>query len=151
MQFIFPHTTISDDRDIHIDMAVDAAGTGRTGNNTGASPIVCEVTNASSARLSYLNARTGRQATVRGIFRFYTEHAAERHFELHPALELDVWNGSTFVADTDYHGNIATVPDGATHTSSTLVNLLNGSQTVTTTMTSDNVHANITFPSPSVN
>src|SRR5437588_8150263 len=46
-QFTFPHTTISSDGDIHIDMALDAAGTGRTGNNTGSSPVVEEGTKAS--------------------------------------------------------------------------------------------------------
>ena len=86
-QFVFAHTNISDDGDIHIDLALDAAGTGRTGNNTGASPIVAEVTNASSAQLSHLVSLTGAQAIPRGIFRFYTEHASERHFELHPAVQ----------------------------------------------------------------
>ena len=150
-QFVFPHTNISDDGDIHIDLALDAAGTGRTGNNIGASPIVAEVTNASSAQLSHLVSLTGSQAVPRGIFRFYTEHASERHFELHPAVQLQRWNGSEFVADSDYHQNIAAVPDGTTHASSTLVNLLNGSQTVTATIASDNIHVNLNFPSPSVN
>src|SRR5207249_7962389 len=39
-QFIFPHSSISSDGDIHIDMAVDASGTGSTGNNTGESPKI---------------------------------------------------------------------------------------------------------------
>src|SRR5437588_716570 len=147
-QFVFPHTNISGDGDIHIDLALDAAGTGRTGNNTGASPIVAEVTNASSAQLSHLVSLTGAQAIPRGIFRFYTEHASERHFELHPAVQLQRWNGTEFFADSDYHQNIAAVPDGTTHASSTLVNLLNGSQTVTATNASDNIHVDFIFPSP---
>src|SRR5438477_8601545 len=150
-QFVFPHTSISDDGDIHIDMALDAAGTGKTGNNTGASPIIAEVTNASPAQLNHLVSLTGSQAVPRGIFRFYTEHASEKHFELHPAVQLQRWNGSEFVTDSDYHQNIAAVPDGTTHASSTLVNLLNGSQTVTATIASDNIHVNLNFPSPSVN
>lgn len=150
-QFIFPHTNISDDGDIHIDLALDASGTGKTGNNTGASPIIAEVTNASSAQLNHLVSLTGAQAIPRGIFRFYTEHVSERHFELHPAVQLQKWNGAEFITDSDYHQNIAAVPDGTTHASSTLVNLLNGSQTVTATIASDNIHVNFTFPSPSVN
>src|SRR5437870_6343729 len=36
-QFIVPHTSISSgDGDIHVNMAIDAAGTGATGNNNGA-------------------------------------------------------------------------------------------------------------------
>ena len=150
-QFIFPRSSISGDGDIHIDMGLDPAGTGKTGNNTGASPIVTEVTNASSTQLNHLLSLSGAQALPRGIFRFYTEHANERHFELHPAVQLQKWNGAQFVTDSDYHQNIASVPDGATHASSTLVNLLNGSQTVTATVESDNSHVDLTFPSPSVN
>ena len=150
-QFIFPHTSISDDGDIHIDLALDAAGTGKTGNNTGASPIIAEIINASSTQLNHIVSLAGAQAIPRGIFRFYTEHANERHFELHPAVQLQKWNGTEFVMDSDYHQNITAVPDGTTHASSTLVNLLNGSQTVTATIASDNVHVNLSFPSPSVN
>ena len=80
-QYIFPHTSISADGDVHIDMAVDVAGTGSSGNNTGASPIVCEVINAVSADLSHLGSLNAAHATFRGIFRFYTEHPGERHFE----------------------------------------------------------------------
>lgn len=149
--FIFPRASISDDGDVHIDMAIDAAGTGRTGNNTGASPIICEIVNVTAAQVNYVLARSGRQAIFRGIFRFYTEHTSERHFELHPALELAVWNGAAFAPDSDYRANVAAVPDGATHTSTTLVNLLNGSQTVTATVGPDNVQVNLLFPSPSVN
>lgn len=150
-QFIFPHTSISDDRDVHVDMAIDAAGTGRTGNNTGASPIVCELTNATSQQLSSLLSLSGQRATFRGIFRFYTEHFAERHFELHPVTELDRWDGSMFAPAADYHANVRAVADGATHTVATLTRLLDGSQTVTARVGSDDAHLDFTFPSPSVN
>ena len=150
-QFIFPHTNISDDRDVHIDMAIDANGTGRTGNNIGASPIVCELTNASSPQLSSLLSLSGQRATFRGIFRFYTEHAFERHFELHPVTELDRWDGSMFTLSADYHANVSAVADGATHATSTLTRLLDGSQTITARVQGDNNHLDFTFPSPSVN
>src|SRR5438876_1039510 len=47
-QYIFPHRAISDDGDIHIDMAVDSSGDGSTNNNSGASPIVAEIVNAAT-------------------------------------------------------------------------------------------------------
>ena len=150
-QYIFPHTSISADGDIHTDMAVDSLGSGSSDNNTGESPLICEVVNATNSQLSYLDSLNGTQAIFRGIFRFYTEHPGERHFELHPAVEVDTWNGGSFVANQDYHSNIDSVPDGTTHTSSTLTNLLNGSETMTATIENDGTHVDFVFPSPSVN
>src|SRR5438552_16765723 len=69
-QFIFPHANISADGDVHVDMAVDSAGTGSSGNNTGSSPIVCDVINATSPQLSHLRSLTSAHATFRGTFRF---------------------------------------------------------------------------------
>src|SRR6266550_5295703 len=54
-QYIFPHSSISSDGDVHTDMAVDSSGTGSSGNNTGESPIICEVINATQTQLSHLN------------------------------------------------------------------------------------------------
>lgn len=151
-QYTFPSSSISVDGDIHINMAVNSAGTGKTGNNLGtASPIVGEVINATNSQLNDLSPLSGGRYAPRGIFRFYTEHASERHFEIHPLTQLLRWNGSAFVIDTDYHANITDVPDGATHATSTYTSLLNGSQTVTATVASDNVNVTFTFPSPSVN
>src|SRR5947208_8332266 len=67
-QFVFPHTSISDDGDIHIDMALDAAGTGKTGNNTGASPIIAEVTNATPRNSIILSPSQGRKASPAASF-----------------------------------------------------------------------------------
>ena len=150
-QYIFPHTNISGDGDNHTDMAVDAAGTGKAGNNTGASPIVCEIVNTNSSQVSHLISLNGRQAIFRGIFRFYTEHAGERHFELHPSVELDLWNGSAFVKDTDYHANITTVADATNHTTATMAAVIDGSQKITATVRADNLNVDFVFPSPSVN
>jgi len=149
--YIFPHSNISSDGDIHIDMAINASGTGSTSSNTGASPLICEVINSTSSQLNHLTSLAGQAAMFRGIFRFYTEHAGERHFELHPVTQLQKWNGSTFVADTDYHANIGTDPNGNTHSTSTLVSLLDGSQTISAMMANDNVNVTFTLPSPSVN
>jgi Bacterial TSP3 repeat len=149
--FIFPHTAISSDGDIHVDMAIDASGTGSTGNNTGESPLICEVINATQTQLTHLDGLTGARATFRGIFRFYTEHAGERHFELHPVTQLQTWNGSAFVDDSDYHANIVADPNGTTHANSTLIGLLDGSETMSATVASDNTNVTFTFPSPSVN
>ncbi len=53
--------------------------------------------------------------------------------------------------DADYHANIRSVADGATHASSTYTNLLNGSITMTASVAADNINVNFTYPSPSVN
>jgi len=150
-EFIFPHTSISSDGDIHTDMAVDSSGSGSTGNNIGESPIVGEVVNGTNTELTHLEGLTRAEAIFTGIFRLYTEHPSERHFEIHPTTSLEVWDGTGFVLDTDYHSNIVAVPDGTTHSTSTLIGLLDGSQTVTATVGSDNDTVTFSFPSPSVN
>ena len=150
-QYIFPHANISGDGDVHTDMGVASSGTGSTGNNTGASPIVCEVINATAAQQNHLDALDGARASFRGIFRFYTEHAGERHFELHPLTGLYTWNGSAFVLDTDYHSNIVSDPDGTSHSNTTLAAVIDGSQTVTAQIQNDNTKVDFDFPSPSVN
>ena len=78
-QYIFPHSSVSGDGDIHIDMAVDSSGTGKTGNNTGASPIVSEVINATPAQLTALSSRNASRAVlVAHLF-------GQRHRSLRPA------------------------------------------------------------------
>jgi hypothetical protein len=53
-------------------MAVDSSGDGSTNNNSGASPIVAEIINASQSQLNQLtNLPTGSRAKMRGIFRFW--------------------------------------------------------------------------------
>jgi hypothetical protein len=150
-QFIFPHTSISSDGDVHNDIAVDSSGTGSTGNNAGESPIIAEVINATSAQLSHLQTIKSHQIKPRGIFRMYTEHAGERHFEIHPITENDAWNGSAFVLDTDYHANIVADANGTTHSASTLANVFNGTDQVTAQVMADNNRIIFTYPSPSVN
>jgi hypothetical protein len=150
-QYIFPHANLAADGDIHNDMGVDATGYGTTNNNSGESPIIVEVVNATSSQLNNLHSLNAARVRPRGIFRLYTEHTGERHFELHPATGLDVWNGSAFVSSNDYHANIAFVADGTTHPNSTLTNVLNGSQTMTATIAANNLNVVFTYPSPSVN
>src|SRR5256885_11173384 len=87
-QYIFPHTSISADGDIHTDMAVDSSGTGSNGNNTGESPIICEGINAATAQLGHLNSLTAAAANFYRIFRLYTEQPGETQFELHPVVQL---------------------------------------------------------------
>src|SRR5436309_2652656 len=67
-QYIFPHSSISSDGDIHTDMGVDASGSGSSGNNIGESPIICEVINATNPQLSHLNSLDANRAIFRGIF-----------------------------------------------------------------------------------
>jgi hypothetical protein len=150
-EYIFPHSSLSDDLDIHIDLAVDSSGSGSTNNNIGVSPVIAEVVNATSAQLNTLRTYAGSRSRTRGVFRFWTEHANERHFELHPVTELAIWNGTDFAPDIDYRSNINYVADGTTHPNSVLAALLNGSQTVTASVLSDNEHIAFTYPSPSVN
>jgi hypothetical protein len=150
-QYIFPHANFAADGDVHNDMAVNSSGYGSTNNNIGESPIIVEVINGTSSQLNNLQNLKAAQVRPRGIFRLYTEHAGERHYELHPATGLDVWNGSSFVLSNDYHANIAFVADGASHPNSTLTNLLNGSETMTAVIAADNTHVVFTYPSPSVN
>src|SRR5436309_240366 len=150
-QYIFPHSSISADGDVHIDMAVDASGTGSTGNNTGESPIIAEVINAVASQLTHLQSLSGHQTLTRGIFRFYTEHASERHLELHPMTELFTNSGATFVLDTSYRSNVASVSDGTTHADSTLIGVFDGSETVTAQVMANNSDVIFTYPSPSVN
>jgi hypothetical protein len=150
--YIFANSSVSADGDVHVNMAIDAAGTGKNGNNGGtASPIVAEVINATSSQLNYLDANAGANAEARGIFRLYTEHAGERHFEIHPITQLLRWNGSSFALDTDYHSNIVYVADGTTHAASTYTSLLDGSETMTASVGADNLNVTFTYPSPSVN
>jgi len=150
-QYIFPSGSISADGDLHIAMAVDGSGSGSTNGNTGSSPLIAEVVNVTAAQFAALRALKGVQAKPRGIFRFYTEHIAERHFELHPVTELYVWDGSSFVLSNDYRSNIKFVVDGAAPSTSVLSNLLNGSETMSATVAADDLHVAFTYPSPSYN
>jgi NAD(P)H-flavin reductase len=123
-------------------MAVDSAGTGRSGNNTGNSPIIAEIINITSTQVTYVNSLNASRTKPRGIFRFYTEHANERHFELHPVTEFFKWNGSSFVFDSEYRtNNIRVDPEGATKALSTYTDLVQGNnQSVTATVLADNIH-----------
>ena len=150
-QYIFPSGGISADGDLHIAMAVDGSGYGSTNGNTGTSPIIAEVVNVTAAQFAALRALKGVQAKPRGIFRFYTEHIAERHFELHPVTELYVWDGSSFVLSNYYRSNIRFVADGTAPSTSVLSNLLNGSESMTATVAADDLHVAFTYPSPSYN
>src|SRR5437867_468656 len=105
-EYIFPFSYIISDGDIHVQTAVDSAGTGTTANGN-FSPNIGEIINATTAQLSYIDSLNAARAIPRGIFRWWTEHAGEIHFEIHPMTQLLKWNGSAFVLDTDYHSNIS--------------------------------------------
>jgi PKD repeat protein len=156
-QYIFPVSSIEADGDIHIDMAVNSSGSGKSGNNDDESPIICEIVNATSAELSHVTSLSSTQALPVGIFRFWTEHQGERHFEFHPMIELLTWNASSnaFLLNTDYHGNITNDAYGV----STLSNyptyeqeLFNGEDDqMTATVMPDGNHLIFTWPSPNIN
>lgn len=149
--YIVPGTSRSSDGDIHINMAVDSSGTGQTSDNSGESPIVAEVINATSAQLSHLDSLSHANAKTRGIFRLYTEHSGERKFEIHPMTELLKWNGTAFVFDSDYRTNITYDNGNTTHPNSSLAGLFDGSETATVTIMADNTNLSFTTPSPSIN
>ena len=130
--------TTSGDHDLHINMAIDSSGTGYHGNNLGsASPIVAEVLNATPSQVAHLQLSSVKHSKTRGIFRFYTEHNSERHYELHPMTELLTNNGpNSFGLDTNYRPNVTNVSDGATHPNSTLIGIF--SDTMTITVLADN-------------
>ena len=150
-QYTYVHNNISGDGDFHVDMAIDSSGTGTNGNNTGNSPIVAEVVNATTSQLTVMKAKRGGQYKPRGIFRFYAEHISERHFEVHPITELFAWNGSSFVLSNDYRPNITFVADGANKQTNSLQNVFNGSDSVTATVMADNNRIICTYPAPSLN
>ena len=156
-EYIFPVSRFESDGDIHIDMAVNSSGSGSTGNNEGESPIICEVVNASNAMfssdLTYLNNNNGAEALPVGIFRFWTEHQYERHFEFHPMIGLLQWNASSnaFVSVADYHNTITNDDQGTTHAIGTLEEVFNGEDQMTATVLPDNNHLAFTWQSPSVN
>src|SRR5213078_2692448 len=50
-----------------------------------------------------------------------------------------------------YRSNIDFVDDGTNHANSTLINLLDGSETMTAQVMADNTNVVFTYPSPSVN
>ena len=104
------------------------------------------------AQLSHLQSATVKHSKTRGIFRFYTEHSSERHFEIHPVTELFTNNGpNSFGLDTNYRPNVTNVSDGATHPNSTLIGVFDGSDTMSATVLSDNNRVLINSPAPSVN
>jgi hypothetical protein len=151
-EYIVPHSSIAADGDVHLDMATSASGAGSSGNNAGASPIVGEVINATGSQLTHLKLSSVKHSKVRGIFRLYTEHAGERHFEIHPMTGLWTNNGgSVFGLNTDYHTNITVVGDGATHPNSTLIGLFNGSRTLIAQVMADNTRVVFTYSSPLAN
>ena len=67
-EFMQPSGSTASDGDEHINMCVDASGTGSTGNNLGTeSPLVAEIINATALLPS-----GNTHAKSRGIFRYYT-------------------------------------------------------------------------------
>lgn len=149
-QYVFRHASISSDGDLHMDLAINAAGDGSVANNIGSSPIIAEIINANSGIITQLDtddATSANPLTVSGIFRYWTEHFSERHYELHPVTQY-VTAGSV---TRNLRSTIANVADGSQKALSTYTSLVNGSQTITVAVGSDNTTVTITTPSPSVN
>ncbi len=154
-QFIYP-LRVEADADVHIRMGINSSAGCTTANNINNAPIIAEVVNVfttSNPIWTHLVSLSGKQAKPTGIFRYYTEHALERHFEIHPVTQMYVWNtnSNAFVLDTDYHAAITNVIDGTTHSTSTLRGLFDGTETMTAVISNDNIHVMFTYPSPGVN
>ncbi len=143
-EYISPSGSKAADGDEHLNMAVTISGTGTTSGNQGESPIVSEIINASQ-----LLGSTIVHAKTRGIFRYYTEHASERKFEIHPMTEVDTWTGSNFVLFADYRTNITFDANGTTHAASTLQQMF--TQNMTAKVMADNTNVIFTFTSPNTN
>jgi PKD repeat protein len=144
-EFMQPSGSTASDGDEHINMALNAGGTGANCDNlnNGDSEIVAEIVNAAGSLLPSGNTH----AKTRGIFRYYHEHAGEIKYELHPITERDTWNGSAFVFANDYHNNIRPVADATTHALSTYTDLVQGNnQTVTAQVLADNNRVAVTYP-----
>ncbi|MGO9244477.1 MAG: PKD domain-containing protein [Verrucomicrobiia bacterium] len=152
-QFLFPSGSINSDGDEDIEMAINSSGTGKTGSNSGYSPIHTEVINVTSAQVSHLNTLNTDQGRTHGIFRFYTEHQGERQYEIHPITEVDTWNAGsgTFVFDSDYHANITNDAYALTESTTYEKELFNGFDRMIATVLSDGSHLMFTWVSPNIN
>ena len=143
-EYISPSGSKSSDGDEHMNMAVTISGTGTTSGNQGEAPIVSEIINVTQLLGSGVS-----HARTRGIFRFYTEHAGERKYEIHPMTGVDTWTGSNFVLLADYHTNITFDANGTTHSGSTLQAMF--TQNMTAQVMADNTNVVFTFTSPNTN
>ena len=156
-QFIFPDSGTSADGDIHVNMAINSGGTGRTGANSGESPIVPEVINATNPQLTTIDGLNSSQTIVRGIFRYYTEHFSsttkgERKFEIHPATELLKWNGSAFAVVDSYRPNIKFDNGNTSQSIAHMTTEFDGSDIMTAAvMVADSNKIVFTYPSPRFN
>ena len=151
-QYIFPSFSTASDGDIHVNMAINSSGTGSTGGNSGESPIVPEVINATSTNLTIIDGLNGQRAIVRGIFRWYSEHTGERKYEIHPATELLRWNGSAYVLTNDYRPNIKFDNGNTTQSTAHMISTFNGSDLMTAVVAvADSNLITFTYPSPRFN
>jgi PKD repeat protein len=144
-EYMQPSGSTASDGDEHINMALDASGTGANCDNlnNGDSEIVAEIVNASGSLLSSGNTH----AKARGIFRYYHEHASEIKYEIHPMTERDTWNGSAFVVANDYHNTIRPDTYGTGYALSTYQDMASGAnQQTTVAVLADNNRVVITYP-----
>jgi PKD repeat protein len=150
-QYAFPSSSTASDGDLHHAMAIDASGTGSTGNNIGNAPIIAEIVNCSGSQQSTVNSlvsATNHRVVPRGIFRVYTEHANEIHYEAHPVTEELTYNGSAWVVGADMRSSITNDPYARHgYALSTMQNLVNGSITMSAQVLADNNRVVLNYPS----
>ena len=153
-QYIFAQTSASTDGDLHHALAINSSGTGQTGNNIGNSPIVAEIVNVTGSQISTvssLSAANNHRVVPRGIFRFYTEHGGEIHFEVHPITQHLTNSGGAFVVAADFHSSITNDPYARHgYALSTMQSLVGASGTASITMSAtimaDNSRVILNYP-----
>jgi PKD repeat protein len=149
-QYIFASSSASSDGDLHHAMAIDSSGTGQTGNNVGNAPGIGEIVNSSAyiSTVTALSAANNHRVVPRGIFRVYTEHANEIHYEIHPITEELTNSGGTFVVAANMRSSITNDPYARHgYALSTMQTLVDGSITMTAQVLADNNRVVFNYPS----
>ena len=149
-QYCFASSSASSDGDLHHAMAIDSSGTGRTGNNIGNAPGIGEIVNAGAyiSTVTALSAANNHRVVPRGIFRVYTEHANEIHYEMHPITEELTNSAGAFVVAANMRSSITNDPYARHgYALSTMQNLVNGSITMTAQVLADNNRVVFNYPS----
>lgn len=151
---------VSGDGDIHVNMAVDADGTGKDATccATGDSPVVTEVINANEASLDHIKGLSGEPTCYDGVFRFRvgktctscTVVERPRKFEIHPATKLLVRIAATWELNTDYTSSIAEVDDARDHPQAVLQQVFDDVYTATAGTSNPQV-IEFDFPNPCTN
>jgi PKD repeat protein len=148
-EYTFANTSASSDGDLHHAMAINSSGTGQTGNNVGNSPCVSEIVNSSAyiSTVTAISAANNHHFVPRGIFRVYTEHSSEIHFEVHPITEELTNSSGAWVVAANMRSSITNDPYARHgYAQSTLQQLVDGTVKMTATVMADNNRVILNYP-----